>query len=272
MTATATRPSTSRLNELRQNLAETRATQGRRSSQAQAAFELLVREAAEAGTPLDGLRRHATDETERFFAYTINGPDGHVYWDGKKDFRRNDGKYRSPRRWWWAHIHAGRLSSRDDLAVICGERNCINPEHCEIQRVRGVRVYWTQERIIGAIQVATMRLGHTPSSTEWAKLRLNPTDNIVRDRFGSWENARKAAGVDPPPNPTPPPPHVKFTPEQLIAGIQLVHGLIGRWPTVKEYNACGERLAAEGLPRDTDCSYRIFGSWVVARKAAGAPA
>lgn len=269
MTATVSRPPVSRLTHLRQNIVDARETYGRRSSQAQQAFEMLVREAAEAGAPLDGLRRHAQNETERFFAYTVNGTDGHVYWDGKKSFRRNDGKYRSPRRWWWAHTHDGQLTSKDDLAVRCGETNCINPEHCEIERLRGVRIHWTQERIIGAIQVATMRLGHTPTSTEWEKLRLSPTDNVIRDRFGDWAKARAAAGVEPPPGPTAPESHIKFTREELIAGIQLVHQLTGRWPTVKEYNACRHQLHDAGLPRDADCCYRLFGSWVVARKAAG---
>lgn len=257
------------LHDLRAELGHVRATHGRRSSQAQVAFENLVRAADLADTPLDGLRRHTADETERFFAFTLPGTDGHVYWDGPKQFRRNDGGYSRPRRWWWRHLH-GSIDPSADLAAACGQPNCINPEHCALVRLRGTRRHWTEERIIGAIQVAAMRLGHTPSSTEWETMKFSPSHNIVCDRFGSWTNARKAAGV-PPPVRQAPPPRPAFSREELLAGIRLVHGLLGRWPTIKEYNRCRVMLADAGLPRDADCVYRLYGSWLVAKKAAGAP-
>lgn len=259
---------TATLHTLRSSLRTAREEHGTGSSQAQEAFETLVRAAAASGTPLDALRRHTANEVERFFAFTIPGPDGHVYWEGLKDFRRNDGGHTRPHRWWWKHRY-GSLDPQLDLASTCGEQGCINPEHSELQRLRGSRRHWTEERIIGAIQVAAMRLGRTPSSTEWLRLHLVPSSNIVLDRFGTWKRAREAAGVEPSANgrhvlaPRP-----AFTRAELLAGIRLVHSLTGKWPTVKEYNACRDALAEAGLPRDADCVYRLFGSWVVAKKQA----
>lgn len=265
MTATASRPPISRLSHLRQNIVEARETYGRRSSQAQQAFELLVREAAEAGAPLDGLRRHTENEVERFFAFTIPGPDGHVYWDGPRDFRRNDGKYRPPQRWWWIRVH-GSLNASDDLAVKCGERNCINPDHCAVERVRGVRIYWTEQRIIGAIQVAALRLGHTPSLNEWDRLGVRPNRGTIETRFGSWNGAVIAAGLTP--NPT----NSRTTNrDACLRSIRFVRDLIGHLPSDAEFYACREQLQARGLPASLKTIARHCGSWIAAKRTVGEP-
>ncbi len=166
------------LHDLRQNLTATRETHGRRSSQAERAFSDLCRAAAEAGMPLDGLRHHTANEVERFFSWTIPGVDGHVYWDGPRRFVRNDGRDRTPLRWWWQHRY-GNLDRSDDLAVKCGERNCINPEHAAKERVRGYGLRYTDEQIFGALRVMAMRLGKTPSSREWAKSGRSPKDSFT---------------------------------------------------------------------------------------------
>lgn len=254
------------LHDLRQSLTLTREVYGRGSSQSQAAFELLVRTAAQNGTPLDALRNYVEDEVERFFRYTIAGPDGHVYWDGPAGFRRNDGKTRRPARWWWEH---GRdvLANTDDVIRTCGEAHCINPEHAYKAIGRRSRMQWTEDRIIGALQVVAMRLGHTPSMTEWDRLNYRPVHEIIARRFGGWAKAIAAAGL---------PPVVRHTTQgssraQVIAGIRLVRGLLGRWPSHQDYISFKAELAKEGLPSTPRPATRLYGSFAEARVAAGGP-
>lgn len=253
------------LHELRQNLAETKEREGRRSSKTQRAFEALVRGAAEAGAPLGGLRHHVADETERFFSYTIPGPDGHVYWDGARTFVRNDGGRRTPLRWWWQRKY-GNLDSSDDLANKCGEKNCVNPEHYAKERVRGNGLRYSDEKILGALQVAVMRLGHTPTSAEWDALHLSPSGRVISSRFGTWERAVAAAGL----------PETVFVSKakdrtSILRGIQFVRRAFGRWPSEKDYRLFTKELAEAGLPTTAEAARRLYGSFVEARRAAGGP-
>lgn len=260
MNATELRP-------LRAAHAEARETYGPRSSKTQEAFERLFRTAAKLGQPLDGLRRYTTDETERFFAYTIPGPDGHVYWDGGKTFCRNDGKYRVPRRWWWGHVAGEEPGQYEDIVPMCGERNCINPEHCE--KGRGLRrSRFTRDQMIGALQVAAIRLGRPPSSSEWDKLGLHPNRKVYQAQFGNWEKAILAAGLD----------YTKSTSTQFqpakkgecIAALRFLRGRLGHWPSISEYSAATQALRQAGLPTSPSTIKKLLGGWPAARKKAGA--
>ena len=255
---------TTTLHELRQNLSETREQYGRRSSRTAEAFQALVRAAAEAGTPLDGLRHHTENEVERFFSWTIPGVDGHVYWDGAKSFFQNNGTKRTPVRWWFHHKYENLPDSYGDLVNKCGERHCINPEHFAKERARGMLRHWTHERIIGAMQVAAMRLGHTPTSKEWTALGLTPSEETIRARFDNWERATEAAGL--------PPAEWSSKPRgktDVLRGIQLVRKILGKWPTQQEYKTCGAELKAAGLPVTMGSARRHYGTFAAARVAAG---
>lgn len=254
---------TSTLRDLRAELQDVRATRGGGSSQAQAAFENLVRAADQAGAPLDGLRRHTADETERFFAFTISGVDGHVYWDGPKEFRRNDGGYNRPYRWWWAHVHGG-LDKSIDLIRTCREKNCINPEHHVTGRTRGTAISWTEQRIIGAVQVAAMRLGHTPAVDEWDQLGLRPNRGTIQTRFGGWNKAMLAAGL------TPNPHNARAVSRaQCLDAVRFVRDRVGHLPSDVEFLALGAELKAHGLPTAIHTVAKHCGSWVRAKLIVG---
>lgn len=251
------------LHDLRANLTLTRDVYGRGASQTQGAFEMLVRAAATNGTPLDGLRRHTENEIERFFSFTIPGVDGHVYWDGPKDFRRNDGKYRRPLRWWWQHRYRN-LDPSDDLVVRCGEPNCINPEHAAKERVRGTALRWSETRIIGVLQVAASRIGHSPTEAEFTSLGIGPSTKWIHRRFGGWIAALTAAGL-------PPSAVTEFDRTEVLRGIQLVRRLFGRWPSENDYRRYSKELMEARLPATKQAAVRLYGSFVAARAAAGGP-
>ncbi len=254
------------LHDLRANLATTRETYGRRSSQAEQAFSELVRCAAANGTPLDGLRHHTANEAERFFSWTIAGVDGHIYWDGPKSFRRNDGMTRTPLRWWWQHKYAN-LDNSDDLVVKCGERNCINPEHATKERIRGVARRFSDESLLGALQVLAQRLGYTPSTKDWERTGRQPSYSTFQHRWGTWENATRAAGLAPIRN-----VFRRTSAEDVLAGIRLAREIVGHWPSWDEYVSCCDQLKAAGLPSTITAAMRIYGSYPKAREAAGGPA
>lgn len=264
-TVTVTRTAASR--RIRpSNLADTREQYGRRSSRTAEAFQALVRDAAEAGAPIDGLRHHTENETERFFSWTIPGVDEHVYWDGPSKFFQNNGMGRTPRRWWWHHRYGNLPDNKDDLVVKCGEKNCINPDHAAKERNRGTRMQWTEERIIGALQVAAMRLGHTPNAQEWEREGFRPSNATVWDRFGNWDKAVAAAGL----------PEAWFSSKErtktdVLRGIQLVRKVLGKWPSEEDYKLCKPELKAAGLPVTVGAAKRLYGQFTDARQAAGGP-
>jgi hypothetical protein len=193
------------------------------------AFERLLRASVQEGHPLDALRRHVADEQERFFACTIPGLDGHVYWDGPKGFIRNDGKVRVPRRWWWAHVNGRELDPYEDCFATCGEQGCINPEHCEIGR--GLRRRWySDEQMLNAIRVAVLRLGRSPSGKEWDRMGGRPSRKVFDVHFGNWTAALRKAGFEAYVRPG---SHVDAV--DCVRALSFVHERIGAWPSGKEF-------------------------------------
>ena len=258
---------TEQLRPLRAELERAREQHGDRSTPAREAFENLFRTAAKLGHPLDQLSRRSPDEVERFFASTLPGTDGHVYWDGGKQFTRNDGKGRVPRRWWYAHKHGAELPPYQDLVPTCGEDACINPDHCEIGRgLRRPRRY-TDERIIGAIQVAAMRLGRTPSSEDWDGHFL-PDRRIIRKRFGTWNAAMRAAGLEPRRNGV----NIGYAPASTvgaIAALRFCQKRLNRRPRRADLNLLSGELHAQGLPSSPTTVRKLLGPWDEALRKAG---
>lgn len=254
------------LRSLREDLTAVRAEYGP-GGHAQRAFERLFAAAAAAGRPLDQLRRYATDEGERFFANTIPGTDGHVYWDGAKyGFACNDGKARVPRRWWWTHVKGIEPGAYEDVAPVCGERNCINPEHCE--QGRGLfRRRFSDEQMLGALQVAVMRHGRPLQKNEWDALGLRPTAHVYTTRFGSWPKAWRAAGYD----------YRRVTPNtstntgDCLAALRFLHGVLGHWPSNSEFRQNRALLAEARHIKSHSTIVKYLGGWPEAlRKAAEA--
>lgn len=254
------------LRVLREELAELRATHPRRSSVVAAAFERLVRAADVVGQPLDGLRTHTRDEVERFFANTVPGTDGHVYWDGARSgFRRNDGKNSVPRRWWYTHKHGIALGPHEDFVPTCGERHCINPDHCEIGR--GLRrLRFDREAMLGGLRVCALRLGHAPTTRDWARLGLSPSESLYKIRFGTWATAVREAGL------TPVFSSSRFaptSPARCIASLRFVREQVGHWPTRTEFERARAALHAAELPASSSTIKKYLGSWTEALRKAG---
>lgn len=253
------------LRVLREELAALREVHPRRSSVVAEAFCRLVRAADAVGQPLDGLRRHTSDEVERFFAQTIPGPDGHVYWDGTKKFKRNDGKDRIPRRWWWAHVHGAEAGPYEDIIAVCGERNCINPEHCGMGRGL-LRRQFSEEQMLNAVKVAALRLGRAPTSGEWDSLGLHPSRVVFRLRFGSWENVIRKAGLE----------YVRSrrsgrpaSNSDCIAALRHLRKMLGHWPTRREFARSKALLHAADLPSSATTIRSRLGPWTEALYKAG---
>lgn len=256
------------LHPLRVRLTHAREEHGRRSTSALQAFEDLFRTAARLGQPLDGLRKHSAVESERFFAHTVPGPDGHVYWDGPRHFTRNDGKTRVPRRWWYAHKHGADLDPYADLVPNCGEDACINPDHCEVGRDLRRPRRWPDEKIIGALQVAAMRLGHTPTVEEWDKGPFLPDRRIIRKRFGSWNDAVTAAGLEPRRRGVNV-GHAAATSAGAIASLRFCQSRLNRTPRRSDLRLLSNELHAQGLPSSPTTVRKMLGPWDEALKKAG---
>jgi hypothetical protein len=207
-------------------------------------FERSFREAAAAGKSPDALRRHVTDEIERFWAYTIPGPDGHVYWDGPLQFRRNDGKHRRPARWVRERTLRQALPVTTDVWSTCGETNCISPDHLTSGRTPK-RMHYPDERIIGAGQVMAMRLGHPPSAQTWDDKGGRPIRSVIVKRWGTWANFLIACGLDPKDTR----PHYHRASAQTVrAGIRALARHLGRRPTFADWEANREWLRANEHP------------------------
>jgi hypothetical protein len=55
---------------------------------------------------------------------------------------------------------------------------------------------WTRERILQAIDAHARHLGRPPKSREWGRgTAEHPSVVTVRNRFGSWNEALRAAGL-----------------------------------------------------------------------------
>ncbi|WP_161607172.1 homing endonuclease associated repeat-containing protein [Halovivax asiaticus] len=61
---------------------------------------------------------------------------------------------------------------------------------------RESRREYTEENCINALKNAADILGSEPSLSEYRKLSLRPSASTIQDRYGSWSEAKKAAGVE----------------------------------------------------------------------------
>ncbi len=231
----------------------------------QLAYERYWRQACAEGRPPDSLVKISGPEKERFFDAIIPGIDGHNYWGGGYRFRLDTGGQREPRYWWYEHLH-GKLP-RGSLKPTCGELHCITPTHQQFVSWAEIKQRFTDQQLIGALQVVVMRLGHSPTVLEYNMERgRGPTGTIIAQRFGGWSKALQAAGYEPSQKTV----H-GWTREQCIAGIEFVAGLIGHAPGDREYRAHAAQLKEQGLPVGTASVRKYVGAatWAVALKKAG---
>lgn len=216
-------------------------------------------QAAIEGAAPDRLDFYIEDEVERFFSKLLSGLDGHVYWHREKPksrFRKNDGTDRLPALYWWEFVH-GDLNSTEHVHPVCGDDKCINPFHSKKTNWLADQVYWTQDKCVNAIKVAVMKLGitHGPTVVQYRELKMNPTDQTIRARFGSWEKAIEAAGF----------PYNKFasisaTKEDCYAGIIFLYEMLSRTPTQQDIRASQRFLKEAGLPASHQTYRKYMGS------------
>ena len=143
---------------------------------AAADWERRFREEVAAGRSPDALSRYSHDEAERFWSRTVPGPDGHTYWIGGKEFRRNDGSHVVPRRWVWRNTH-GPIPARRMVYTTCGEPRCVTLGHLAAEDRSGRQ--FTDEQLIGAGQVAALRRGRAPSLRWWEKHVKSPNRKTI---------------------------------------------------------------------------------------------
>lgn len=253
--------------------ADPTASNGRRVN----AWEAWVRQSNAEGHLPDALRRFCEDEVERFWSYTIPGPSGHTYWDGPQAFIRNGGRSQRPQRWVWEQRH-GPFPSTTDVWAACGEANCVTPEHLEAGRAVS-RYAFSDDAIIGAAQVAGMRLGHPPGSAWWRR-NARPEPKVIIQRFGSWERFLRAAGFDAKAVER----HmagrgrvITYDEQQLVEALRALAAKIGHTPSSEDWYRHRDWARAHGYPRSPNTfrerigggTWRGGGSWIAALKRAG---
>lgn len=225
-------------------------------------YERFVRQSFAEGRQPDSLERVTGPEDERFFAAIIQGPDGHVYWNGATRFRLDAGGSRLPRYWWYEHVH-GKVG-RGTVTSTCGELHCITPLHQVFTPWSLIKRRYTDEQMIGAIQVVAMRLGRVPVKYEYkTHSGRGPSMEAIIGRFGGWTKAVRAAGYEP----------RKVTarsPGQCIEALQFVAALLGRPPSDRDYRSCAAQLRESGLPSGVaTIRHHLDPTWVGSLKKAG---
>lgn len=225
-------------------------------------YERYVRQSFAEGRQPDSLERVTGPEDERFFAAIIQGPDGHVYWDGPKTFRLDAGGERAPRYWWYEHMH-GKVG-RGTVTPTCGEGHCITPNHQVFTPWSLIKRRYTDQQMIGAVQVVAMRLGYAPTQDEYkANSGRGPSLRAITGRLGGWTSVLRAAGYEPRST-------ARRSPEQCIEALQFVADLLGRTPSDRDYRSCAVQLRERGLPPGVaSIRHHLDPAWGESLKKAG---
>lgn len=205
------------------------------------AYNDWFRQCCAEGRNPSALRIHSPEEAERFWAQTVPGPDGHIYWTGAKIFRTNSGFKTTPRRWAWARTH-GSLSPYTEIENVCGEGNCVNVEHMRIRPRAERRVRFSDDRAIGALQVLALRLGRTPARTDWDAADLPVGATAMQGRFGSWSAFCRKAGLEPQRA------SYSLDPATCLEAIRTLTDYLGHPPTQREWKEHHGWLRERGYP------------------------
>jgi len=116
---------------------------------------------------------------------------------------------------------------------------------------------WRKAEILQRLRAETRANGHTLTAREWQTLKLEPTLPVIRQRFGSWPEALKAAGLSPASRGAAERREVQ---QRFIAAARAYSEAVDRrkW-TLRHPDLPAKRVVS------------IFGSWTNAWRAAGVP-
>jgi len=119
----------------------------------------------------------------------------------------------------------------------------------------GIRKRYSDAEILGQLQASAQRLGRSPTMREFAE---DPETTIhpqtVIERFGSWNRAKRAAGLV---------PRRFATKEELLRCLRELGERLGRTPTAKDVDA------NRGLVPSKSLYWHTFGSLTNALREAG---
>ena len=210
------------------------------------------------GRPPDSLNLYSADEAERFWARTVPGPDGHIYWTGGKMFRRNDGMTRKPQRWAWVAAKRA-LDPYTEIENTCGSPTCVNVDHMGVLPRSTRRVRFPDERAFNAAKVLALQLGHTPSYRDWDRAKPGISAEALTRRFGNWGTFVQQAGLVPQ-------SVQKIMPRDICEqAILAMLERYGRPPSRREWDADTDWLKARGFPTSTNTiRKRMGGSFATA--------
>ena len=122
------------------------------------------------------------------------------------------------------------------------------------------RYAYSDQQLTDALRFVAQRIGHSPRYGEyrWERGRIRrqredllvPCVEVLRSRFGSWNNAVAAAGLDPPPpfRPAPGQPFagsLAYSNEDIRSALTLVAESLGRSPRYVDYRCERARLRNE---------------------------
>ena len=119
----------------------------------------------------------------------------------------------------------------------------------------GIRKRYTDEQILGELRACAERLGRSPTMREFA---ADPATDVhpqtVIEHFGSWNRAKRAAGLV---------PRRFATREELLELLRRLGEELGRLPTAKDIDARKGSMPSKSL------YWHTFGSLTAALKEAG---
>jgi hypothetical protein len=119
----------------------------------------------------------------------------------------------------------------------------------------GIRKRYSDEEILGQLQSSAERLGRSPTMKEFADdpgTAIHP--QTVIERFGSWNRAKRAAGLV---------PRRFATKEELLRCLRELGDRLGRVPTARDLDANRGAVPSKSL------YWHTFGSLTDALREAG---
>jgi hypothetical protein len=119
----------------------------------------------------------------------------------------------------------------------------------------GIRKRYSDEEILGQLKASEQRLGRSPTMREFSEDEATTVHpQTVIERFGSWNRAKRAAGLV---------PRRFATKEELLRCLRELGDRIGRTPNAKDLDA------HRGLVPSKSLYWHTFGSFTNALREAG---